>query len=796
MKAKFFYIFLLLSFSLTAQNTTNWQWAKRGGGPGQFNTSPVNPTDFERVVDIVIDSDNNYYFLAEISGQFNVDYDGMPLDNYNNSHQKRDIYVFSTDSEGNFRWDKVIGGSSDDNAIGIGMDSQDNVYISGRTYPHAGGTPVHFDTDSIKDVPNDPLEVSSAFKGAFLIKYGQDGSFQWLREPEGESPVLNLDTGSTLIGWINKTFVEGNGRSHNLTHFKEGTHLNGNLIVLPGEQRSAVVIYDNEGNLESFFTLDMEPFTGYYDYQLAYDPNLERYYISDIARKIGESPSINGYGAEDDEHGFYLAALDSQGEVIWYHQNTHFGGGIGDLKLDAEGNIYFAGLYSGFSAGDVPDSFAGYFFGEIGDSPEPAPFLIKLDYDGNLIWGTHSVKSSRFDPGGIAFDGPYVYLGLPIQSNSWGNLTIPSGPEGVGYVPDPVIIRFDTETGQSLDVFWVQGSDLSRNGFTALKTDNNGDLVGGGYFAQNLFFGDDFSLANEAGGPSDFFIAKNHPDEVPCLTPRAIAVEKMAQDAVKVTWQPGQGENQWEVNYGERLFPPTYHKDYNPYLFGNVVEVTDIPELIIENLDFTSRHAVFVRSLCDEDHPSGWSAPVWFDLQTMQEDTCSHPVEIIIEVLTGSSAHISWTAQNEETDWVLAYGYPGFDPNTEGDTLTVEGLPEVTLEDLQPDRDYQVYIRAVCHTQGLSPWAGPEEFFTLNVQSIDSPLPGIRVYPNPTKGILHIESTAGLKNYNLYNLQGRLVKQGKLPSSQIDLSDLENGLYFLRFQNQEGRAETLKVVKK
>ena len=790
---------LLLNISpASAQNTENWQWAKRGGGPGQFTTNALKTTDFERVVDIAIDSDNNYYFLAEISGSqySDVDYDGMSLNTYNGSDQKRDIYVFSTDPEGDFRWDKVIGGSSSEHAITIDVDNQDNVYVSGRTYPHAGGTNVHFDTDSIKDVPNDPLEISSAYKGAFLIKYDQEGNFQWLREPEGESALLNLGI-STLIGWMNKTFLEDSGRSHNLTHFREGTHLNGELIVPEGERRSVIVIYDQEGELEDFLIINMEPLKGFYNYQLAYDPDLERYYIADQVRGNSpeDVPSINGYGEEDDEHGFYLAALDNQGEVLWYHQNTRAGGGVGDLQLDEEGNIFFTGRFSGFSADEEPDSFAGYAFGEAGESPETAPFLIKMDPDGSLIWGSHAHKSSRFSPGGLAFYESYVYLGLPIQSNTWGNLTIPSGPEGVGYVPDPVIIRFDAKTGQSLDVFWAQGSDLSRNGFTALKTDNNGDLIGGGYFAQSLFFGEEFSLSNQAGGPSDFFIAKNQPVETPCLVPTALAVEKIGEDSVKITWQPRQGETQWQVNYGERLFPPTYHKDYNPYLGGNVEVVNDTPELVIEGLDFTARHAVFVRAVCNEDHESGWSAPVWFDLDNMQDNLCAQPEEILIENLTDTSAYISWSAQNEETEWLLAYGYPGFDPNTEGNTLTVEGEPEVTLEDLQPDKDYQVYIRALCNVQNLSSWTNPEEFSTLNVKTIDKPSTALKIYPNPTTGILNLQSEMGLESYQLYDLQGRIVKQGKLIDTQIDLSGIDNGLYFLRVRDQAGNVENLKVVK-
>lgn len=795
MKSKYFLIVLSIVFAtgLTAQNTENWQWAKRGGGPGQFTTSPLWARDFERVVDMAIDNDNNYYFLTEISGQFNVDYDGTPINVFNDSNnQYRDIYVFSTDSEGNFRWDKVIGGGEYDRATTIAADNQNNIYISGRTMPIPGGTAVHFDTDSIRNAPSDLFEISSANKGAFVIKYDQEGDFQWLREPEGANPYVNAEYNS-LMGWVMKTVLEENGRSHNLVFLKEGTHLEGALTVPEGETQTVLVIYDANGNLEKFLTIDMKPVielpTFFYDYQLAYDPNLERYYIADYYRN--GSPSINGYGEDDDEHGFYLAALDNQGEVLWYRQNVQ-GGAVGDLKLDQDGNIYLTGK---FNSNGVEDSFAGYVFTYDESAYDRIPFLVKLDPEGNLIWGTNARKLSEFSGQAIAFDGPYVYLGLPILSNTWGNLTIPSGPEGVGYVPDPAIIRFDAETGQSLDVFWVRGTSLSRNGFTALKVDLNGDLVGGGYFAQNLFFGDEFSLTNQAGGPSDFFIAKNQPEEIPCLTPLALTVEKVANDAIKATWQPRQGETQWEVNYGERLFPPTYHKDYNPYIGGTVVAVEDTPELVIEGLDFTAQHAVYVRAICSANHQSGWSAAVYLNLQAMQVGTCERPGEILVENLTGTSAYISWTAQNDQTGWVLAYGYVGFDPNTEGQQMTVEGTPEATLEDLIPNRDYQVYVRAVCNAQNLSAWSDPKSFSTLGVKTLEPPIK-ITIYPNPTTGILNLDTQTAIQTYDLYDLRGRLVQQGRTDNHQIDLSNQYNGLYFLRLLTPEGKSVMLKVVKK
>ncbi|MDT8348079.1 MAG: hypothetical protein RQ756_09770, partial [Flavobacteriaceae bacterium] len=64
---------LLSSLSLAGlfAQSPDWQWAKRGGGiqPLQGGATGAGLTsEFgERVLDLVIDSNDNYYFLAEFS---------------------------------------------------------------------------------------------------------------------------------------------------------------------------------------------------------------------------------------------------------------------------------------------------------------------------------------------------------------------------------------------------------------------------------------------------------------------------------------------------------------------------------------------------------------------------------------------------------------------------------------------------------------------------------------------------------------------------------------------------------
>lgn len=252
------------------------------------------------------------------------------------------------------------------------------------------------------------------------------------------------------------------------------------------------------------------PLGGVYDYQLIYDTNLDRYYIADTKRS-SESISIDGYGANTDA-SFYLAAVDNQGSVIWYHEPIEqqefnsLAWSLGDVRLDAQGNVYITGL----SNDSGEQSFAGYQFTQdvgVGSGPK-APFLIKLDSDGNLIWGTNPDIASRFPGRSIAFRDGEVLLGLGLLGNTRDGVNI-DAPLGQGYIPDPFILRFDPATGQALGVIQMPEQSSTNDQITSIAVDTNNNIIAGGYFGSSLF--DNHPLVppiNSQGGDTDFFIAQ------------------------------------------------------------------------------------------------------------------------------------------------------------------------------------------------------------------------------------------------------------------------------------------------
>jgi len=70
------------------------------------------------------------------------------------------------------------------------------------------------------------------------------------------------------------------------------------------------------------------------------------------------------------------------------------------------------------------------------------------------------------------------------------------------------------------------------------------------------------------------------------------------------------------------------------------------------------------------------------------------------------------------------------------------------------------------------------------------------IYPNPFSDVVNIIGINGNASFNLFTIDGKLIKKGKLEeNNQINLNDLSKGLYLLQL-NSDGKTETKKIIKK
>ena len=96
---------------------------------------------------------------------------------------------------------------------------------------------------------------------------------------------------------------------------------------------------------------------------------------------------------------------------------------------------------------------------------------------------------------------------------------------------------------------------------------------------------------------------------------------------------------------------------------------------------------------------------------------------------------------------------------------------------------------------------------TLNLQfgSCDTPGTGIAqldnklsVFPNPSNGIINIQSVHKLNYVKVYNMIGNLVMVRNISGNQatLNIENLTNGVYFLELNSLDGSVINTKFIKK
>ena len=171
-----------------------------------------------------------------------------------------------------------------------------------------------------------------------------------------------------------------------------------------------------------------------------------------------------------------------------------------------------------------------------------------------------------------------------------------------------------------------------------------------------------------------------------------------------------------------------------------------------------------------------------------------------VVTMTDTSATFDWDyVPFAGWDFVLVFGPAGFDPATEGTTVTGDStdLP-VIFEGLDPVTQYEYYLsyNNSCGT------VGPVLITTVSINelSFDS---NISIYPNPAHQLLTVEINADVDAgtvISLYNIQGQEIynqsidHNGKGFRSEIDISNFNPGMYILRIQDDTGSIQKRIII--
>ncbi len=505
----FFTIFIFLPALLPAQ-TYNWQWAVPGGGyVGSYGSGIYMDKD-EMIRDIVVDSNNNSYYLTTLYPN-NPQVGGVPVTHY---HDK-DLLLYSLDCNGNLRWSKTIGGQLDtEQAWKISVDNNGGLYMMFYVTNLLDlNVPSHFSQIHLDDnvvLPKIQLSYpygttpDEGFRSAFLLKYNTaTGALEWSK------PLQGIPTFDTSFADNQVWTMDSNHNIHAILGFQEGTHLDG-LITVPPNYADVFKYYLVKFEYQNGTMVPQQnpialPITGNItngwsagEVMLAYNESLNIYYLTGtrMTHSLYYIPLTYGTTTFQND-GYLLAFSGTDGQLLW---SKEFGTSsptsispdhkIYDIKKDNLSNdLYITGWYLNYG------NNINTYFGTTLMTPNlylENPFVMKLTQDGTILWtkSATSLDHGFTDLGDpnfktkIAQNGNEIAMAKGAFLEKWDgySMNMPHNDKN-----SPLLIRLNKDNGNIVGFHKISSGYGYQDEFTAIAVDNDGNYLLGGFFQHELF---------------------------------------------------------------------------------------------------------------------------------------------------------------------------------------------------------------------------------------------------------------------------------------------------------------------
>ena len=271
--------------------------------------------------------------------------------------------------------------------------------------------------------------------------------------------------------------------------------------------------------------------------------------------------------------------------------------------------------------------------------------------------------------------------------------------------------------------------------------------------------------------------------DLPCATPTNIVVSNITYTSASINWTAEEGQNSWEFSCTSDGV--------------NITLTTDTTFVALTDIYAGQTYQVKVRAYCGVGVYSQWS-----EVSTFNTTACESVSNVNATNITGSSATIAWTPAAGQTKWQILYGLQGVDEE-HGTSIIVEGNPAYTIEGLESDATYDLYIRNICADGIYSPWTEKYQFnTTVGINTAVADNVNVNIYPNPanTEATIAVEGINGKVEFAVADMNGRMIVtetincEGQLVKT-IDVSNLAKGAYFVHIYNDNFNTTRKLIVK-
>lgn len=615
----------------------------------------------------------------------------------------------------------------------------------------------------------------------------------------GAPEELRIETEITLEAWINPADVASDWESVFSYLQDNGSDESGyGLVNNSGKMRMFIMTEDAGGNSWNSAPGAVVDVNKWSHVAGTYDGEMVKFYLNGVLME--EQPRTGNIDWE-------FLPLDFRiGTFYDINEDTHFNGQIDEIKIwdraltaeeirtnmcqkmvgDEENLVAYFNLNDGPGSINITDLSVNGNHG-----------VLIGDFDLNENWtvsGAHIGDESATLYGSDLMTSP-----ISVESDMFGTLSLLANEEGVlgAHVyrvnenPDAESLSDLNEEASHFGVF------IAGQGEVSYTYDYS-------QYSEAVAAEDDLMMFSRANGASTIWtvgMTENNTttnvisavtsttqqiylstNSSTCAIPSGLTFSDEQVSSVVLNWDEVEGAS-YNIIYGPLGM---YLQD------GIPIDGVATNELLIEGLQANSSFVYYMQVLCGDGSESYWVGPVMFNTLI-----CQAPENIEVVNVTENAVSINWNGGSAST-YMLEWGPAGF-PQGFGIQTATDELP-LDIAPLSPNTAYEFYVRTVCGEWGESLWMGPYTFTTGEPNGmVEYTEFNTQLYPNPAQNSITLSSDllSETGSIQIFDVTGKLmieVNTGAKPTEEIEVSNLESGVYIMKISNAKA-TQSIRFVK-
>ena len=280
---------------------------------------------------------------------------------------------------------------------------------------------------------------------------------------------------------------------------------------------------------------------------------------------------------------------------------------------------------------------------------------------------------------------------------------------------------------------------------------------------------------------SDWVIGNFTTAELPCFVPTALQADPNYTEA-SFSWTAVGEETAWTLHIWNSAFDQEFDVTANPYTATGLTQNTT--------------YNAAIKAVCG----GGAAESEYGDTISFTTRTCAVVTGVVANATSATTATVTWNA-TEATSYEVNYGPRGFQTG-DGEFVTVTAA-SANLTGLNPESNYDVYVRALCGTGVQSNWSEAAQFSTPAGDGISTAEgTSLSIYPNPTTSAttIALSGVNGEVTITIVDMNGRVVMSDSMScegdcTKTMEVSGLAQGAYFVRISGESTNMVKKLVVK-